>query len=202
MRACHSCNFYNNGWCTYRDQGVSAGGGCSHWSGSSRVGKSNSRTKKNSRKRRKGLQIQLGCGTCAWWEGHRCKNPDSEAYNKTMTSGALCTIYQHEKGDKLRNFSMYLKDDGSPKNETMKGMPRIARDIKTIPISLDDKPSSKSFPNNARNNLKLDKRRERNERCNRCAYLNGNICSNDMSKSHGKRVSLTDWCIFYKQFNR
>lgn len=202
MRACHTCYFFNNGWCNYRDQGTSPGGGCSHWSGSARVGKSNSKYTRKKNKRANGLQIKLGCGTCAWWEKSRCTNPDSEAYNKTMTSGALCTIYQHKKGDKLRDFSKYLKEDGSPKNTTTKGMPKIARNVKTVPISFDSKPLPKHVSNESRNNLKQGTKRGSNERCNRCIYLKCGICSNKMSESCGKRVSLTDWCIYYEWLNK
>lgn len=119
-----------------------------------------------------------------------------------MTSGALCTIYQHKKGDKLRDFSKYLKDDGSPKNKSVKGMPRITRDNKTVPISFHDKTSSKAYKNDSGNELKRDRRRGSNERCNRCAYLKGGICSNEMSESFGKRVLLTNWCMFYERIKR
>lgn len=87
MRACHTCAFNNNGWCTRCNQGVSAGGRCSKWSGSGNLRKD----PYEPRSKRKTLM----CRNCYWWKAGTCTNKRSQAYNLKMLQGSLCTAFEH-----------------------------------------------------------------------------------------------------------
>lgn len=99
MKACHTCGFYNDGWCTLRNQGQNPGGSCSSWSGRGPVKGTKSTRKHAPRTKR----ATLACGNCIWRKKGKCMNTNSQAYGKYMTSGALCTAFENSEGYILSN---------------------------------------------------------------------------------------------------
>ena len=100
MKACYSCNFYDQGWCGLHNQSQSPGGQCSKWMGRS-MGKTT-----------KVLRDSLSCEKCKWLENEICTNEKSVFFRESMTSGSYCRLYQKKK--------MVATTNNHPSNEVDK----------------------------------------------------------------------------------
>lgn len=227
MKACHFCGFYSDGWCSYRNQGASPGGSCSNWCSSSRMSSKKSRsynqsgTSKKKGKSGSSKREALGCGTCTWWHKWICTNPDSQAYGKEMTSGALCTAYQHEKGDALLYFPKVLVDSAirrnnanalpqkkeppKKKDQPKKSTKEKRKSATTSPHKTrqDSTSTTRSKPSAHKKPplppLVKAKTKGPHDHCNRCQFYKSRICYNDWSCNYNKQVHPLDWCDQYER---
>lgn len=227
MNYCHTCVFYNTqtGWCSAHNESHSSSGSCSKWRGgnSSRREKpkftpfdgsgkdSKKGGKAGSGKKYKGI----GCGTCIWWdrESKKCTNKNSEAHNKEMSSGALCTIYQQYPGaqlmpeERLRNYaeSSFPKTDRSKparkknskkskKKEASKKTSQPKKTETTNVRNVEAKQSNVPQMTGPTVFVQEKKRRGPNDHCNRCQYYENGQCKNGMSSEYNKSKRPLNWC--------
>lgn len=172
MKACYTCGFYKDGWCTLRNQGHSPGGGCSSWSGRGAVKGTKSTRKHTARTKR----ATLACGNCIWRKKGKCTNKNSQAYGEHMTSGALCTAFENEEGYILQN-------DKERCERLLKGKQTASQ-----------KPSITA--NKAKKSSYSDYRKHPS--CATCIWRKKGKCCNRESENFKAVISHDGFCLFYE----
>lgn len=225
VMCCYNCAWRDKAVCTnisssYYDMVVQTRSLCSFFEGEERLSKIlNKATNKKPKRKEKGEKYTRDnpkCRTCAWWEQGVCTNPDSQAFDRVMLSGSVCTVYQHEKGDPYRYFPQTLIDSAKKRHKANSTEKIESKQIKQkkhrnkytnnnakmTQINIEEISVIDSRKEQHRPTLKLniDRKRLEGERCNRCMHYISNTCKCEKSPMYKRNMRPLEWCEHFDRY--